>query len=178
MNEPFQQHTEQPVTATTPAETPRPRLRRDLEHRMLGGVCAGIAARYSLDPILVRAGFVLASVIGSGIGVIVYVALWLLMPAAGAETAPRELLRSNIDDIAGRARVGAAAAAAGARHPAETARATRSGASRLGQSLTAAAGAARESWRASAPPPAADAPEPAATTTSESGWPPATNPAG
>jgi phage shock protein PspC (stress-responsive transcriptional regulator) len=52
---------------------------------MLAGVCAGIARRYGWNATLVRVLFVLVSVLSAAFpGIIVYAALWLLMPQEGA----------------------------------------------------------------------------------------------
>jgi phage shock protein PspC (stress-responsive transcriptional regulator) len=48
---------------------------------MIAGVCAGIARRYAMPVFLVRVLAVAAGV--AGFGVVVYVALWLLMPDDG-----------------------------------------------------------------------------------------------
>jgi signal transduction histidine kinase len=58
----------------------RARLRRDPEHGLLGGVCAGIARELRVDPLVVRVAFVAAAVAG-GIGVVVYLLAWALTPA-------------------------------------------------------------------------------------------------
>jgi geranylgeranyl pyrophosphate synthase/phage shock protein PspC (stress-responsive transcriptional regulator) len=54
---------------------------RDLEHGMLGGVCAGIAARYRFPISAVRAVAVALSVVTAGLGAIAYAALWRFLPA-------------------------------------------------------------------------------------------------
>ena len=46
---------------------------------MVAGVCSGIADHFGIDPILVRIGFVVASVFG-GAGVVAYVAAWIFIP--------------------------------------------------------------------------------------------------
>ena len=58
-------------------------LRRDRSSRWLGGVCAGIARRYGIDPALVRLAFVIAAVAG-GAGVALYAVAWLVVPAGDA----------------------------------------------------------------------------------------------
>jgi len=74
--------------ATTPAPTrPGPVLRRDVEHRMLGGVCAGLARHIGIDPIIVRVAFVAAATAG-GVGVVVYLLAWVFLPAGDAPAAP------------------------------------------------------------------------------------------
>lgn len=52
---------------------------RRSEDGWIGGVAAGIAHRLGLDPIVIRAGFVLLGLV-FGIGLLVYLAAWLLIP--------------------------------------------------------------------------------------------------
>jgi signal transduction histidine kinase len=59
-------------------------MRRDRAAGWLGGVCAGIARRYGIDPALVRLAFVIASAAG-GFGVVLYALGWLVMPAGEAQ---------------------------------------------------------------------------------------------
>jgi len=74
--------------ATSPAPTrPGPVLRRDVEHRILGGVCAGLARHIGIDPIIVRVAFVAAATAG-GVGVAVYLLAWVFLPAGDAPAAP------------------------------------------------------------------------------------------
>jgi len=56
-----------------------PPLSRPRRRRIIAGVCAGIARRYDLSPWLVRAGFV-ASCLLPGPQILIYIALWILMP--------------------------------------------------------------------------------------------------
>ena len=46
----------------------------------LGGVCAGLAEYYDLDPIVVRILTVLITIMTLGLGVLVYVILWVRLP--------------------------------------------------------------------------------------------------
>jgi phage shock protein C len=55
------------------------RLMRSETDRMLAGVCGGIAAYLGVDPVLVRLGFVVL-LLASGIGIPIYLILWLIMP--------------------------------------------------------------------------------------------------
>src|SRR5437868_2270481 len=61
-------------------------LRRDRSPGWLGGVCAGIARRYGIDPALVRLAFVVATAAG-GFGVALYALAWLVIPAGDAAEA-------------------------------------------------------------------------------------------
>ena len=57
---------------------------RDIEHALVGGVCAGIASRYDYPIPAVRAATVALSVATAGLGGIAYLALWRRLPAASA----------------------------------------------------------------------------------------------
>lgn len=48
-------------------------------NRILGGVCGGLAERFRIDPLWVRVAFLLL-VFLQGVGLFVYVVLWLVMP--------------------------------------------------------------------------------------------------
>jgi phage shock protein PspC (stress-responsive transcriptional regulator) len=62
---------------TTPA--PRP-LRRDTRHKVIAGVCAGLARRYGLSRTGLRLAFVISCVL-PGPQFIAYLLLWMLIPA-------------------------------------------------------------------------------------------------
>ncbi|WP_279099620.1 PspC domain-containing protein [Gordonia bronchialis] len=49
--------------------------------RTIAGVCGGIAARYRVDPTLVKVAFVVAALFG-GSGVLLYLAAWIAFPGA------------------------------------------------------------------------------------------------
>ena len=60
-------------------------LHRSRKHKMIAGVCGGIAEWLGWDPTVVRIVYVLVSVLSAGFpGIIVYVILWALMPKAPA----------------------------------------------------------------------------------------------
>ncbi len=54
-------------------------LSRSRSHKVIAGVCAGIAQRFGISRTLVR-GLFIASVILPGTQVLVYAVLWVLMP--------------------------------------------------------------------------------------------------
>ena len=68
--------------ATAPLRTP---LRRDPDRRLLGGVCAGLAERVGVDPLLVRFGF-LAAALAGGVGIGLYLLAWAAIPVREATT--------------------------------------------------------------------------------------------
>jgi len=56
-------------------------LRRSRRHRMIAGVCGGIAAWLGWDPTAVRILYVLVSILSAAFpGILVYVILWFVMP--------------------------------------------------------------------------------------------------
>jgi len=59
---------------------PRPQLRRSRSDKVLGGVSGGLADYSGIDALLWRVGFVALALAG-GTGIVVYLLLWLLMPA-------------------------------------------------------------------------------------------------
>jgi phage shock protein PspC (stress-responsive transcriptional regulator) len=54
-------------------------VRRRSDDKWIGGVCSGLADRLGVDPVIVRAAFVLLSILG-GVGVSVYLVAWALLP--------------------------------------------------------------------------------------------------
>jgi phage shock protein PspC (stress-responsive transcriptional regulator) len=60
--------------------SPANRLTRDTRHRVLGGVCAGLARRYGLSATGLRVAFVVSCIL-PGPQFIAYLVLWVLMPA-------------------------------------------------------------------------------------------------
>lgn len=51
------------------------------QEKVIGGVCAGLADYLGLDPTLVRAGYLVLSILSAAFpGVLVYIILWIIMP--------------------------------------------------------------------------------------------------
>ncbi|MBK5252506.1 MAG: PspC domain-containing protein [Peptostreptococcaceae bacterium] len=59
--------------------TLKKRLYKDTENKMLGGVCAGIADYFAIDPTIVRLLWVFFSMF-YGIGVLIYIAALIILP--------------------------------------------------------------------------------------------------
>jgi len=78
-------------TATT-----RKRLYRDVENQILSGVCAGIAAYFNIDSVLVRIIFAILPFVSFGIAIPVYIVLWIVVPAATTTTQKMEMKGENI----------------------------------------------------------------------------------
>jgi phage shock protein C len=55
-------------------------LYRVKEGQMIGGVCAGIAEYFGIDPTVVRLLAVLAAVLSSGAAIIAYLVMWVAVP--------------------------------------------------------------------------------------------------
>ena len=56
-------------------------LRRSRQHRVLGGVCGGLAEWMGWDVTLVRVLYVLLSILSAAFpGIVVYIILWIVMP--------------------------------------------------------------------------------------------------
>ncbi len=59
------------------------RLTRSATEVMVAGVCGGLAEYFNIDPVIVRLIFVLVT-LTSGLGLPVYILLWIIMPKASA----------------------------------------------------------------------------------------------
>lgn len=80
------------------------RLTRSRSDVVVAGVCGGLGQYLRIDPVLVRLFFVLLA-LGSGVGVLLYIVLWVVIPRQGAgEAATAETMRAGAEEIAGRAR--------------------------------------------------------------------------
>ena len=76
-------------------QAPAAVVRRDLENRVVAGVCAGLGRRMGIDPVIFRVAFVAAAAAG-GVGILAYGLAWLLIPADASDrsaTLPRVLPR-------------------------------------------------------------------------------------
>jgi phage shock protein PspC (stress-responsive transcriptional regulator) len=57
------------------------RMYRDADHRIIGGVCAGMGAYWDIDPLILRVIFA-ALVFAGGLGILTYLILWVVLPEA------------------------------------------------------------------------------------------------
>jgi phage shock protein C len=73
----------QPETgsAFSPATGAHKRLMRSSTDKKLGGVCAGLADYFDIDPTVVRLVWVLL-VLFAGTGLLAYIILWIVLPIA------------------------------------------------------------------------------------------------
>ena len=79
------------------------KLLRQKEERVIGGVCAGLAHYFNVDPVLVRLIFVALALV-QGMGVIAYLIIWLIVPeASNRDLSGEEAFRANLADMQARA---------------------------------------------------------------------------
>lgn len=77
------------------SHSPR-RLYRSRNQRVIAGVCGGLAEYFNLDPTWIRLIFILLSLLGVGLFIIVYIIFWIIVPLAptsqsGSSSPPEQL---------------------------------------------------------------------------------------
>jgi len=72
--------------APLPAPAPR-RLTRSRNQRVLGGVAGGLGEYLGVDAVLVRIAWVILILAGFGLGLIVYIVAWIIIPEAEPDEA-------------------------------------------------------------------------------------------
>ena len=83
------------MTENITSEAAVKRLERSRSHRMLAGVCGGLARYFDLSPAFYRVGFVVLTLLG-GAGILIYLAAVLVIPEEGkAESIAAEVLRER-----------------------------------------------------------------------------------
>ena len=87
------------------------RLYRDQNRKILGGVCAGIGHYFNVDPVWPRLLLALLTVGTSGIFLIFYIILWIVLPAANLEeeTSIKKMYRDGEKRVLGGVAAGVAA---------------------------------------------------------------------
>lgn len=53
---------------------------RSRRERRIAGVCAGLAQEFGISVTVVRLAFLIGALVGGGVGIIIYLALWVVMP--------------------------------------------------------------------------------------------------
>ena len=94
--------TVEPEEEEAPRETyaerkPRGRLYRDTNDKFLGGVCSGIASYTNVDPTVVRLLFAVLG-LATGLGILIYIVLWIVLPAKELEGYTGKKMYRNPDD--------------------------------------------------------------------------------
>lgn len=91
------------------------RLFRDGDNAMIGGVCAGVAAYFHIDVVIVRAIYIF-SFLTFGIGFLLYLILWAIIPMAKTSSEKLQMkghpvnienMKTELDDAANRIKNGA-----------------------------------------------------------------------
>ena len=62
------------------SETPKRRLTRSSDDKMIGGVAGGLGRHLDVDPVLVRLAFVILALFG-GSGLLLYALAWIIIPS-------------------------------------------------------------------------------------------------
>ncbi|MBI4041833.1 MAG: PspC domain-containing protein [Deltaproteobacteria bacterium] len=55
-------------------------LRRSRTNCKIAGICGGLGERLDIDPVMVRAGFLFLAITSLGLGIILYLILWAIIP--------------------------------------------------------------------------------------------------
>jgi phage shock protein PspC (stress-responsive transcriptional regulator) len=76
----------------------RGRLYRDSSDKFIGGVCSGIANYLNTDPAIVRILFAIITFGGFGLGFLLYILLWMILPTRDLDTYGGKRLFRNPDD--------------------------------------------------------------------------------
>ncbi|MEK7282140.1 MAG: PspC domain-containing protein [Chloroflexota bacterium] len=65
------------------------RIQRSNQQKVIAGVAGGLAEYFDVDPLLIRLAFIVLA-FANGIGLIAYLALWILAPQASASQPPAQ----------------------------------------------------------------------------------------
>jgi len=68
------------VPGTQPAMVPSRRLHRSAHDRKIGGVCGGMAEFLEADPSIIRIIWLVLTFVSCGLGLVLYLLLWLVLP--------------------------------------------------------------------------------------------------
>jgi phage shock protein C len=74
------------------------RITRSQNDRLLGGVAGGLAAYLGIDPLIIRIAFIALTVL-NGFGMILYLALWVLVPNEDSATDARGNVQVAINEM-------------------------------------------------------------------------------
>lgn len=80
------------------------RFYRDVDNRVIGGVCSGLGAYFNIDPVILRVLFVVLSFPLAGFPLALYLVFWIIIPAAFTTAQKMEMRGGNftISDIENR----------------------------------------------------------------------------
>src|SRR5436190_61325 len=73
------------------------RLYRDSSDKFIGGVCSGIANYLNTDPAIIRILFAIITFGGFGVGFLIYIILWMVLPEASSPYEKMEMRGEKVD---------------------------------------------------------------------------------
>lgn len=80
------------------------KLYRSRSNAVLAGVCGGLGEYFDIDPVLVRALFVLITLAG-GSGVVLYIILWIIIPSRELASDDFEKnIKNNVEELKSKAK--------------------------------------------------------------------------
>lgn len=80
------------------------RLYRSETEKVIAGVCGGLGEFFHIDPVIPRIFFLIMTVF-DGIGILIYLLLWLVIPVKSKRTLDANAaMKENIDEIKSRAK--------------------------------------------------------------------------
>lgn len=74
------------------------RLTRSETDSVIAGVCGGLATYLTLDVIFIRLAFLILG-FASGIGLPIYLILWVIMPREGGTISDSEIIQENLGEM-------------------------------------------------------------------------------
>src|SRR5436190_5992507 len=96
--------------STSSSATAPKTLMRDMNRKILGGVCAGMGHYFNIDPVWPRLLLALLTIGTSGIFLLVYIVLWIVLPSAHfeEETSIKKMYRDPDKKVIGGVAAGVA----------------------------------------------------------------------
>ena len=77
-------------------QTAKRRLTKNLSNKMIGGVCSGVASFFAVDITVIRIVWVIMTLSG-GLGLLVYIALWVFLPESDEPVFSNKKLFRDMD---------------------------------------------------------------------------------
>ncbi len=98
LGQPFEMDEEHESTSNSKSRRifSKKRVFRDPDNQIFGGVSSGLAVYFNIDPVLIRLLFVLSILVG-GVGIIIYLTLWILTPYASTTAEKIEMEGEKVD---------------------------------------------------------------------------------
>lgn len=87
---------EGPTTRQKFASAGYHRMYRDPDNRIIGGVCSGMGAYWRIDPLIIRIIF-LALILAGGLGILIYLILYIVLPEARTTAQKIEMKGSPVN---------------------------------------------------------------------------------